>query len=168
MSIVPVNIRPHLVAFFFKEMEGDTAVYLGKTVKAAKVSLSSSLGKAMRMFMMSVPHPVKPMESLYQVYLSVEDDPEHGRHYTGNFYKFESGSRNWLELPEEVAHDLNLLMEDIFRSAFISFMDGYMVHQEAVINQGIDYFINKYDLLETGFSTDSMRQLYSREKKKAA
>lgn len=167
MSVVPVNIRPHLAAYLFREMDGEELVYLGRTVKAAKIPMSSSLGRTMRMVMVNITHPlpVKP-DDQFQVYLSVEDDPVEGKHYHGNYYKFESGSRSWLAVPPGACEEFNNLLEDIFRANFVSFMEGYMLHPAAVINDGINIWIDKYDLLETGFSTESFRQLYYREKKK--
>jgi hypothetical protein len=164
MSIVSVNIRPHLVAFFFKEFEGKEANYLDKKAKAVKIQASSSLGRMMTMFMVEVDNPSKLTE-YYQVYLSVVDGSE-GKEYTGDYYRFETGKRSLMQLPPQVNHNINVLLEDQFRISFIAFMDGYMQAPEAVINNGIDFFIDKYDLLETGFSTESMRQLYWREKKK--
>jgi hypothetical protein len=38
-------------------------------------------------------------------------------------------------------------------------------NDEAVIVSAIDKFIDKYDLLEFGFSNDTLRRLYYREKK---
>ena len=164
-SIVPVNIRPHLVPFFFKEFEGKDADYLGKKVKAIRVSTSSSLGRMMRLFMVKVEKPTKVVDH-YQLYLSVADNPNGGKDYQGNYYRFESGSRSFLELPPETNKEINNLLEDIFRVSFVSFMDGYMRGKDAVINDGINDFIDKYDLLEVGQSIDGMRQLYYREKKK--
>jgi hypothetical protein len=165
LSIVPVSIRPHLIPFFFKEFEGQEAKYLGQKVKAIRVPTSSSLGCMMRMFMVKVEKPAKVIDH-YQLYLSVADNPGGGKAYEGNYYKFESGSRSFLELPAEVNKDINNLLEDIYRITFVSFMDGFMTAKDAIINDGLNQFIDKYDLLEVGQTTDSMRQLYYREKKK--
>jgi len=166
LNIAPIHIRPHLVPFFFKEFEGKEAAYLGKKVTAIKVASFSSLGHMMRLFTMQVPKEGKSTDH-FNIYLSVEDTPD-GKKYEGNYYRYHSGPDSFLDLPQDVHDAINDLMEDIFRMAFISFIDGYMIAPKAVIIQGINTFIDKYDLLEVGFSTESMRTLYYREKKKAA
>ena len=45
-------------------------------------------------------------------------------------------------------------------------MNGYIESNgEASVVVAIDKFIDKYDLLEFGFSTDTLRRLYYRERK---
>ncbi|MFL9844726.1 hypothetical protein [Flavobacterium rhizosphaerae] len=165
MSTVPVHIRPHLVPFFLKEFNGREAVYLNQKVTAIKISTSSSLGRMMRLFMIKVDLPEKDPD-YYNIYLAVEDTPT-GKKYEGNYYKYESGARSFLKMPEDVNRAINDLLEDIFRTSFVYYVDGYMLTPGAKIIPAIDSFIKKYDLLEFGHSTESMRQLYYREKKKA-
>lgn len=164
MSVVPVNIRPHLVPFFFKEFEGKEACYLGKTVTAVRISTSSSLGKMIRLFMLKVDKPVKVDH--YNLFLSVADNPQGGKLYEGNYFKYESGSNSFLELPNDVNKEINNLLEDIFRMSFIFFVDGFMHQGKPNITKGIDLFIEKYDLLEFGFCNEKLRQLYYRERQK--
>lgn len=164
MSIVPIQIRPHLIPFFFQEFDGEEASYLNKKVTAIKVSTKSSLGRTIRLFMVKVNIPVKIDN--YQLYLSVADHPDGGKTYEGNFYRFESGQSSFLQLPPEVNRDINNLLEDIFRMAFIFYVDGYMEDGKKNITQGINKFIDQYELLEFGFCNEKLRQLYYREKGK--
>jgi hypothetical protein len=164
MSIVPVQIRPHLIPFFFQEFDGEEASYLNQKVTAVKFSSKSSWGKMIRMFMVKVNMPKKVDH--YQLYLRVADSPQGQKTYEGNFYKFESGASSFLELPPDVNHDINSLLEDIFRMAFVFYVDGYMVGGKRNIVQGINSFIDKYELLEFGFCNEKLRQLYYREIKK--
>lgn len=178
MSIVPVQIRPHLIPFFFQEFEGEEASYLNKKVTAIKVSTKSSLGRMMRLFMVKVEKPSRVDH--YNIFLSVADTPS-GKVFEGNFYKqessfvfdpannvkFESGAKSFLELPPDVNRDINNLMEDIFRMAFVYFVDGYMIDGKRNITQGINAFMDKYDLLEFNFDNEKLRQLYYREMNKS-
>jgi hypothetical protein len=163
MSIVPVQIRPHLIPFFFQEFDGEEASYLNKKVTAVKISTKSSLGKMMRLFMMKVEKPTRVQH--YQLYLSVADNPD-GKEYEGSYFKYESGTNSFLELPADVNKEINNLLEDIFRISFIFFVDGYMQEGKPNITQGINKFIDKYELLEFGFCNEKLRQLYYRERDK--
>ena len=47
------------------------------------------------------------------------------------------------------------------------YVDGCLEHdKEANITKAIDRFIDKYELLEVGFSNENLRRLYYREKEK--
>lgn len=108
----------------------------------------------------------KPLRSDYfQLYLSVSDTPK-GKVFEGTAYLFESGSNNFLELPSDATKVINALMEDVFRTAFIYFIDGYMKTPKAELVTAINLFIDEYELLEFGFSYETMRKIYYREKKK--
>lgn len=166
MSVVPIKIKEHLVPFFFKETKGDEAMYLNKKVKAAIFSAeASSVGKIIRMLMVKCGQPLKV--SNFNLFLTISDEGGTKR-YKGEFYKQESGRNSFLKLPEEANKDINDLLEDMFRMAFTSYIDGCIENNgEAVIVYAIDKFIDKYDLLEFGFCNDTLRRLYYREKEKS-
>ncbi|MFP9114312.1 hypothetical protein ACLI1A_10230 [Flavobacterium sp. RHBU_3] len=170
MSVVPINIRPHLVPYFFKEFDGQQGVYNGKNIKSVKVATGSSIGKWFQLFMLQVSVPgIEVANGYYNIFLSIDENATDGEKYSGNYYRYETSPRDFIALPEDVNKALNELFEDIFRMGFISFMDGYMVKVKKPkfgdITRGIDEFIDKYDLLEVGLTPESMRQLYAREKK---
>ena len=68
-------------------------------------------------------------------------------------------------LSESAVNNINYLIEDMFRIAFIYYVDGGLAAHRNV-TESIDAFIDKYDLLEVGFSNNNLRTLYYREKKK--
>jgi hypothetical protein len=164
MSIVPIIIREHLVPYFFKESEGREASYGNKKVKSVLFSPNvSSVGKIIRMLMTKAGKPLDINN--FNLYLTVSDDGN-GKKYSGQFYKHESGRNSFLMLPKETNDDINDLLEDMFRMSFISYMNGCLENNsEAVIVMAIDKWIDKYELLEFGFSNDTLRRLYYREKK---
>jgi hypothetical protein len=164
MSIVPIIIRDHLVPFFFKESDGKEASYGNRKVKAVLFSPTvSSVGRVIRLLMVKSGKPLNIDN--FNLYLTISDDGN-GKRYSGQFYKHESGRNSFLMLPKEANDDINDLLEDIFRLSFISYMNGCIENNEdAVITQAIDKFIDKYELLEFGFSNDTLRRLYYREKK---
>lgn len=164
MSIVPIIIRDHLVPFFFKESDGKEASYGNRKVKAVLFSPTvSSVGRVIRLLMVKSGKPLNIDN--FNLYLTISDDGN-GKRYSGQFYKHESGRNSFLMLPKEANDDINDLLEDIFRLSFISYMNGCIENNDdAVITQAIDKFIDKYELLEFGFSNDTLRRLYYREKK---
>lgn len=164
MSIVPIIIRPHLVPFFFKESEGKEASYGNKKVKSVLFSpMVSTVGRIIRLLMIKSGRPLNINN--FNLYLTIMDNGA-GKKYIGQFYKQESGRNSFLMLPEDANDDINDLLEDIFRMSFISYMNGCIENNgEAVVTYAIDKFIDKYDLLEFGFSNDTLRRLYYREKK---
>lgn len=163
-SIVPITIRKHLVPYFFKESEGEVFSYGKQKVKTALFSPEvSSVGKIIRLLMTKSGVPLKVNN--FNLCLKVCDEGPH-KTYSGQFYKHESGRNSYLMLPEEANNDINDLLEDIFRMSFVSYINGCIENNnEAVIVFAIDKWIDKYDLLEFGFSNDTLRQLYYREKK---
>jgi hypothetical protein len=164
MQIVPILIRPHLVPFFFKESEGKEYAYGKKRVKAVLLSpMVSSLGRMIRLLMVK---SGKPLDiDYFNLNLTISDNGN-GKEYKGEFYKHENGRNSFLMLPKDTNDDINDLMEDMFRMSFTSYMNGCIENNdEAVIVSAIDKFIDKYDLLEFGFSNDTLRRLYYREKK---
>lgn len=163
MSLVPITINPHLVSFFFKESDSIESAYGNKRVKPMLFSTVSSIGKILRLLMVKADRPQDVKN--FNLVLSISDTPS-GKKYEGTFYKIASGRNSWLILPEEANDDINDLLEDIFKMAFISYMNGCLENNnESVIVYAIDKFIDKYDLLEFGFSNDTLRKQYYREKK---
>jgi hypothetical protein len=164
MSLVPIQIRPHLVQFFFKESDGKEAFYCNKKHKSVMFSPTvSTVGRIIRLLMEKSGTPVKV--SNFNLYLTISDTPDNK--YSGTFYKQIDGRNSFLKLPEQACEDINDLLDDMFRLTFISYMNGCVENtDDQTVVTAINKFIEKYDLLEFGYSTDTMRQLYYREKKK--
>lgn len=164
MSLVPITIREHLVPFFFKESEGVEKMYGNKKVKGVVYSsTASTVGKIIRLLMVKSGNLLKINH--FNLFLSISDDGNSKR-YLGQFYKSEKGTNSFLKLPEEANKDINDLLEDMFRMAFVSYMNGCIENNnETSVVSAIDKFIDKYDLLEFGFCNDTLRRLYYREKK---
>lgn len=165
MAVAPINIREHLVPFFFKESEGKEAMYLNKRVKAVLFSPTvSSVGRIIRLLMEKSGQPLKVDN--FNMFLTISEAGNRKK-YKGEFYKQESGKNSFLKLPPEANGDINDLLEDIFRMSFVSYINGCIENNnEGIVIKAIDNFIDKYDLLEFGYSNDTLRRLYYREKKK--
>lgn len=165
MTIVPVNIRPHLVPFFFKESDGKEYRYANRVVKTVFYSSSTTtIGKIIRLLMVKSNMPLKVDD--FNLCLSVEEVC-HKKKYEGTIYRYESGRNHFLKLPEDANNDINDLMEDMFKMAFVKFIDGCLHdNPKANVVKAIDKFIDDYDLLEFDKTNETMRRLYYREKKK--
>ena len=158
MPHVPVNIKPYLVAFFFKEMEGEEINYLNFRAKAIKLAFSSSLSKFLRISLSKADIPVK-LDN-YRILLSVSDK----REYKGSIYKIDSGKKHFLELPEEINADINDLLEDIFKISFLYYVLGHVENTpKSNVSAAIMNFIEKYELFEFGFDVTTLRRYYYRE-----
>ena len=165
MAVVPVIIRPHLVPFFFNESEGEEAAYGNKKVKAVLFSpMVSTIGRIIRLLMVKSGR-LQKIEN-FNMFLTISDTGNGGKGYKGEVYKHESGRNSFLMLPEDASVDINDMLEDLFRMAFISYVSGHVDNNpDGSITATIDTFIDKYDLLEFGFSNDTLRRLYYRERK---
>lgn len=158
MPNVPINIKPHLVSFFFREMEGEEINYLNYRAKAITLAFSSSINKIIRISLQKADIPVKLNN--YRMLLSISDK----REYKGSIYKIDSDKKHFLCLPEEINNDINDLLEDIFRIAFVYYVMGHAESdskKQVII--AINKFIDNYELLEFGFDQESLRRYYYRE-----
>lgn len=163
MNLVPVEIRPHLVSFLFKELEGKEASYMETKSKSIKIYPFSSLGKVL--YGQLVNHVKIGKNDQYILFLSIEKKRKF--EFTGQLYIEVSKLYEKLLLPEENVKNINNLLEDIFRISFTYYINGCLDYDKnACITKIIDTFIDKYQLLEVGFSNLSLRMLYYREKEK--
>ena len=162
ISVVPVKIRPHLVPFFYKEFKGtEEAYYLNKKVKACKINIGSSLGKMFRMTLEKSGYPEKIEK--FNMYISVNDTSGGAPEYSAEIYKYASGQYSFLKVPEKVAEDLNNVLEDQFRIAFVYSVKWALKYAPgAKVKDVISDFMIEYSLDDFGYKLESMRTLYDR------
>jgi|SRR5690606_17890796 hypothetical protein len=161
--LIPVHIKPYLVPFFFKEMEGKEARYLNKKVKSVNIANVSSFGSIVRMLLVRTELPSKfdKLSFFLQISESVKKE------YKGSVYKVCSGKTSFLKVPEEVNNMLNDLLEDYFRLCFVYYLEGYKKsNDKAKIRPAIEDFMEDYELYEFGFTCQSLRTMYYREQRK--
>ncbi|MFB9055047.1 hypothetical protein ACFFVB_18345 [Formosa undariae] len=171
-SIVPVNIRPHLIPFFYQEFEGIEAQYLTKKVKAAKISTRSNLGKIIRLLLVKSDRPER-IEN-FQAFLSIQNRERSS--FFGHIYKAQNGKHTFLRMPESGAKLINDYLEDVFRMALTSFVIGYtasssqttLFEKKRTVAEALTVFLDTYNLLEYGFSKQTLQKYYEREIKSNA
>lgn len=160
--LIPVNIRPHLVPFLFKEFPGISATYMGKKVKAVKVSSRNTFGKLIRLLAEESDQPPR-CDTNYTIFLSLT---EIQRGASGKVYSFSDGRYSFLKMPAEGVKMINDELESKFRAATLFYLEGWVAKQGPQgLQQGINKLIDQYRLLEFGFDPSSMRRNYYRWKK---
>lgn len=162
MDNKPVAIRTHLVSFLFKEFEGKEASYMNTKSKSIKIYPFSSLGKIL--YSQLNPEMKLGKKDQFILYLMIER--KKALEFQGHIYVEISKGYEKLLLPEENIKNINNLLEDIFRLAFCYFIEGALEYANIGVATAIDKFIDKYDLLESGFCNETLRRLYYREKDK--
>lgn len=158
----PCEIRGHLVSFLFMEMAGRQACYLGKTAKDIKLQPASSPAGYLKL-LYELENPDEKNIKGFDLYLTIDTKLNRNSH-RGQLYKNIQGVKYPLILSERGAMLVNNYLEDLFRISFVFFIDGF-THNGRKID-AINAFIDKYSLLEFGFSYESLRMLYYREKQK--
>lgn len=159
-DLVPVTIRPQLIPFLFKEFEGNEARYDYRTAKTISFLASSSITSYL--YTQIGYKKSRKTQDRFVFFLII--DQKNNPKFSGVVYTDVSGTKETLLMEEFRVRDFNNLLEDMFRVSMTFFVDG-CVHCGMSVPKAIDKFIDKYDLLEVGFDTESLRVLYFREKK---
>lgn len=164
-TIIPVNIKPHLVPFLFKNLECVSWNYNGKDVKAAKVTNSTHLGRFIRLLLEKSTQKPECDKTL-QNFLIVHDTPFQQAFMRSDF-KYEDGRTGFLYLPKSGTKLINEYLEEDFETACM-----YYIHSRYKSNtdEGLDSiildFFSKYNLEEFGFNTLRIRRDYYRKVKR--
>ena len=159
-TIVPVKIRPQLVPFLFKEFEGKEASYDFRKAKSVLFLPSSSITSYLYT-QINYSKTIKKQDK-FIFYLTI--DYKSTKIFNGIVFIDKQGVKETLMMEEQKVRDFNNLLEDMFRVSMIYFIDA-CVECDLPILKAFEKFIDKYDLYEVGFDTESLRRLYYREKK---
>ena len=160
MSLIPCEIRSHLVPFLFEQFEGKEASYQGVKVSSIRFLPSSSI--ASFLYELTDYKKKRGKQDHFIMFLSVER--KKNLSYSGMIYTDTRGIKEKLMLPEEKVKAFNNLLEDIFRIALVFHVKGCVMAGTSVMN-AIETFAKAYDLEENGIEAENLRQLYYREKK---
>ena len=161
-TIIPVNLRPHLVPFLYQEFQGVEANYLNTKVKAAKVSTRTTIGKIIRLLADKCEKPLKAEK--YNVFLSVRNNEDNI--FFGSVYKYNSGTYSFLRLPEQGVKLLNDHLEDVFKITLVAFVLGYSTRKKkGDLSEAINIFLDAFNLREFGYSEATLRRQYDRDLK---
>ena len=164
IELVPVAIRSHLIPFFYEEMEGTTASYDGQKVKMIRLLPASSLANYIYT---QIGYEKKQVNSEpydnFLLYLSIQTKSICT--LTGIVYIDKKGVKSELKMPLSKVRDFNNLLEDIFRTSLVYFVDGYYYGCKNK-KRGMELFVEKYNLDEYGFDYFTIKKIYYDQKKK--
>lgn len=156
MNIVPVKLNPHLIPFFFKEFKGEEANYMGRKVKACKISTESSLGFMIRSLLQKCDIPVR--YSKYYVYIAFEENEKEF-----SLYKIEKGRSNFLHVPEDACIKINTIFEDLFRIAYQYHTQGMLkANPELTVKEAVSSFMVEYQMDDHGYQFETVYKLLYR------
>jgi len=156
---VPLQIRSHLIPFLYKEMEGSMTDYFTQKTLSIKICKHSSIGK----YLYSQLSEINKKQE-YTIELNLEKKTI--TTYSGYIYKVANNEKEKIIIQDDKALQINSLLEDIFRIAFVYYIDGYKEHSNLkCIRLAIDKFIDKYQLLEVGLTNEGLRSMYYRNTK---
>lgn len=158
MNVVPVQIRPHLIPFFYKEFEGTEVNYLNQKVKACKINSKSTLGF---MIMLSLQKTKLPIKTTGKYYVYLEISP--AIFSEAKMFNIVNGSNSFLMVPPFLNNKINEILEDLFRIAFQYHTRGMLMgNPDLLVRDAIAAFMTEYQLDEYGFNIESIRRLLDR------
>jgi hypothetical protein len=156
-ELVNVDIRSHLIPFFFEEMVGFKASYDGQSVKMITLLPSSSLANYLYTQIEYDRKLKKRKLERFILYLSIEKKNHFT--FTGQIYTDNDGVKSILKMTIDKVRELNNLLEDIFRTSMVFFIEGCKA-SKMEIRTAIEIFMEKYSLLEYGFEPETIRKMY--------
>lgn len=149
MISIKANIAPHLVPFLLEELDtreirdGD-----GTLCQVAYLTERSSLAQFIN---------ACRQESRIQ------------KSYSITLYGDSSEDREYF-LTDEGTQALNLLLEDIMRSALVFFVKGYVKgsNDDKCVRKAVEEFLQQYDLYDYEHGKEQLRQVYYRSIRKGS
>ena len=161
-NIVPLVLRPHLVSFLMKEMQGEGKTFAGFKCKTITITPYSFVGKFLLDNLEKIDYPVKNIKR-FNIFLDVKATSRKRYISQGKFFKVESLGKSYVHLPEEFSDTINNIFEQQFRNSFYHYVDA-RVESKVLVTTAILSFIDKYDLFEANVTQIQLRKLYYRMK----
>ncbi len=161
-NIVPLVLRPHLVSFLMKEMQGEGKTFAGFKCKTINITPYSFVGKFLLENLEKIDYPVKNIKR-FNIFLDVKATSRKRYISQGKFFKVESLGKSYVHLPEEFSDTINNIFEQQFRNSFYHYVDA-RVESKVLVTTAILSFIDKYDLFEANVTQIQLRKLYYRMK----
>lgn len=160
-ELLAFKLRDHLVPFLFNEFKAEEVVSMPNLeTKAIKLNRKSSLFRIINLVHSKYETTVTQYD--YRLQFSAKM-VRGGRRYESALYKTNGKLHELLSFDARDNQNINGFFEDIFRTAFVYYVNGSRQFTKSAITKVIRDFMDEYDLLELGFDEESLRVLYYRE-----
>ena len=161
IELFPFRLRDHLVPFLFNEFKSEESVVMPDiTSKAIKLNKKSSLCRIISLVHSRYENHTESYD--YKIQFSIKQ-VRGGIQYESSLYKIRKQVFERMSFSASDNKIINGFFEDIFRTAFLYYVNGSKKYTIDNIKLAINDFIDHYDLLELGFDSESLRALYYRE-----
>lgn len=163
-EIKELIIKSHLVPFLFEQLQGKEAKYENNKVNMVKLSSSSSLAQLFyEIFPQYATKENRVYSSCFLLWLHVHQDIRFK--YYGSVYIEKKGVKEIVKTTKKNIDKVNNILEDIFRTALIFYIDG-QVEAKVEVKSACANFIKKYYLEDCGMELENIRILYYRYKQR--
>lgn len=160
-ELLPFRLRDHLVPFLFNEFKAEEVVVMPNLqTKAIKLNRKSSLFRIINLVHSKYESSTEGYDYRLQFSIKMQKG---GRRYESALYKTKGTVHEIISFDARDSQNINAFFEDIFRTAFIYYVNGSKQFTSSAVKEVIDDFMDEYDLLELGFDSESLRVLYYRE-----
>jgi hypothetical protein len=162
-NIVPLVLRPHLVSFLMKEMQGEGKTFAGFKCKTINITPYSFVGKFLLENLEKMDYPVKNIQR-FNIFLDVKASSRKRFVSSGKFFQVEALGKSFVYLPDEFVETVNHIFEQQFRNAFFHYVDA-RAESDLFVTTAVLSFIDKYDLFEANITQIQLSKLYYKLKK---
>lgn len=160
-ELVPFRLRDHLVPFLFNEFKTEESVVMPDFLtKVIKLHKTSSLSRTINLVHSKYEDNTHLYD--YRIQFSIKT-VRGGKKYESFIYKTQKDVHEMMCFSKADNQYINGFFEDIFRTAFIYYVNGAKQFAGSGTTKAVNDFIDRYDLLELGFDTEALRVLYYRE-----
>lgn len=164
IQLVPFRLRDHLVPFLFNEFKAEEVVMMPRLqTKAIKLNRTSSICRIINLIHAKYEENTHLYD--YRIQFSIRM-VQGGKKFESSLFKSRKDVHEILRFTESDNTYINSFFEDIFRTAFIFYVNGSKQFTNIGVKEVINDFMDEYDLLELGFDTEALRILYYRETSK--
>ena len=161
MSLVPFKLSEHIIHYFFREFEGSTKKYAGREVKTIPISPQSFVGKFIISNLRKIDYPVKNIQE-FNMFIEIACIKRKKFCTKQRLFKKENLNNSFVELPEEFIHDVDGMLDDVFRQNFYYFVLGNIQGDDKKVYRAVRKFMDHYGLWEFDFNIEQLRQLFYR------
>ena len=161
MSLVPFKLSEHIIHYFLREFEGSTKKYAGREVKTIPISPQSFVGKFIISNLRKIDYPVKNIQE-FNMFIEIACIKRKKFCTKQRLFKKENLNNSFVELPEEFMHDVDGMLDDVFRQNFYYFVLGNIQGDDKKVYRAVRKFMDHYGLWEFDFNIEQLRQLFYR------